>query len=279
MIVLGKVQTLKAVRRTDFGVYLKELEGTSEEEVFIPRQEVEQDLEMGAELSVFVYRDTEDRLIATVHIPKLTLGNVAKLKVVDVTSIGAFLEWGLQKDLFLPFKQQVGKPQKDQEVLVGLYIDKSDRLCATMKIYDMLKCDAPYKQNQSVSGIVYSIKPELGALVAVEDGYHGLIPTNEMMNSIRVGDQLNVRVKNIRPDGKLVLSLRKQAFQQMEDDATKVMNLLEAQGGTLALGDKSSPQEIKAQLGISKASFKRAIGRLLKEGAISLTDTGIKRNW
>ncbi|MEF9959594.1 MAG: S1-like domain-containing RNA-binding protein [Niameybacter sp.] len=279
MIALGKIQTLEAVRRTDFGVYLKEIGSTGEEEVFIPRQEIEEDLELGTSLSVFVYRDTEDRLIATVQVPKLTLGKVATLKVADITSIGVFLEWGLQKDLFLPFKEQVGKPQKGDEVLVGLYIDKSDRLCATMKVYDILSCESPYKKNQSVNGIVYSVKSDLGALVAVEEGYHGLIPTTEMIGSLHIGDKLNVRVKNIRPDGKLVLSLRKQAFQQMEDDSTKIMNLLEQQGGTLPLGDKSTPQAIKAQLGMSKASFKRAIGRLLKEGAIALTETGIKRNW
>ena len=280
MIELGKIQTLEAVRRTDFGVYLKEIGTDTEEEVFIPRQEVAQDLEMGTSLSVFVYRDSEDRLIATIQVPKLTLGKVAILKVVDVTNIGAFLDWGLQKDLFLPFKQQVGKVKKGDEILVGLYVDKSDRLCATMKVYDSLSANAPYKKNQSVEGIVYSIKKDFGALVAVEYAYHGLIPTTEMIGKpLQEGDKVEVRIKNIRPDGKLVLSLRKQAFQQIEDDARKIMDLLEQQGGFLPLGDKSSPQMIKAHLNMSKASFKRAIGRLLKEGAISLTDEGMKRNW
>lgn len=280
MIALGKIQTLEAVRRTDFGVYLKEIGTDKDEEVFIPRQEVAPELEMGTSLSVFVYRDSEDRLIATTQVPKLTLGKVALLKVADVTSIGAFLDWGLQKDLFLPFKQQVGKVKKGDEILVGLYVDKSDRLCATMKVYDSLSVDAPYKKNQSVEGIVYSIKKDFGALVAVEYAYHGLIPTTEMVGkSLHEGDKVEVRIKNIRPDGKLVLSLRKQAFQQIEDDARKIMDLLEQQGGFLPLGDKSEPGLIKAHLNMSKASFKRAVGRLLKEGAISTVEEGIKRNW
>lgn len=279
MIELGKIQILEVVRESDFGVYLNSKEEKSEDDILLPNKQFPEGTKVGDELEVFVYRDTADRLIATTIMPKLTLGKVAVLEVVELTHIGAFLDWGLQKDLFLPFKQQVGTPKKGDHVIVGLYIDKSDRLCATMKVYDVLSCQSPYKQNQSVQGLVYSIKKDLGILVAVDNTYHGLIPVKEVFGQYHVGDTVEVRVKKIRPDGKLELSVRKQAYQQIEDDAQKLMRIIEERGGILHLNDKSTPDRIKAELNMSKASFKRAVGRLLKEGAITLVDNGIKRNW
>lgn len=279
MIELGKIQVLEVVRESDFGVYLNSKEEKSENDILLPNKQFPEGTKVGDELEVFIYRDTADRLIATTIMPKLTLGKVAELEVVELTHIGAFLDWGLQKDLFLPFKQQVGKLQKGDKVIVGLYIDKSDRLCATMKVYDVLSCKSPYKQNQSAKGLIYSIKKELGLLVAVDYTYHGLIPSKEVFGRYQVGDVVEVRIKKIRPDGKLELSMRKQAYQQIEDDAQKLMRILEERDGILPLHDKSTPERIKAELNMSKASFKRAVGRLLKEGAIMLVDNGIKRNW
>lgn len=278
MIELGKIQKLQASRRSDFGVYLASKDN-EEEDILLPRTQVPADLEMGDEVEVFVYRDSEDRLIATIHMPKVTLGKVAALEVVQTTKIGAFLDWGLQKDLFLPFRQQVGDVKKGDICLVGVYKDKTDRLCATMKVYDMLRSNAPYMKNQKVKGIIYDIKEHMGALVAVDGEYHGLIPNNEIYGQYKIGDQVEARVKNIKQDGKLELSSRKQAFQQIEDDATKIMNYLEAHNGKLPLNDDSAPTEIKKLLGISKNAFKRAAGRLMKEGAIKITDTGIERTW
>lgn len=279
MIELGKIQNLEVVRESDFGVYLNTKEEKDENDILLPNKQVPEGAKIGDEIEVFVHRDTEDRLIATTHTPKLTLGKVAVLEVVEVTNIGAFLDWGLQKDLFLPFKEQVGTVKKGDQVIVGLYIDKSDRLCATMKVYDILSCQSPYKQNQSVTGLVYNIKQDLGVLVAVDYTFHGLIPVKEVFGHYKVGDTVQLRVKKIRPDGKLELSARKQAYQQIEDDSKKLMKALEDRSGLLTLNDKSSPELIKAELNMSKASFKRAVGRLLKEGAITLTDTGIKRSW
>lgn len=279
MIELGKIQILEVVRESDFGVYLNAKEEKDENDILLPNKQVPEGTKIGDEIEVFVHRDTEDRLIATTHSPKLTLGKVAVLEVVEITNIGAFLDWGLQKDLFLPFKQQVGTVKKGDQVIVGLYIDKSDRLCATMKVYDVLNCQSPYKQNQTVTGLVYNIKEDLGVLVAVDHTFHGLIPTKEVFGTYKVGDVIQVRVKKIRPDGKLELSARKQAYQQIEDDSQKLMKILEDRSGTLNLNDKSAPERIKAELNMSKASFKRAVGRLLKEGAITLTDTGIKKSW
>ena len=279
MIELGKIQVLEVVRESDFGLYLNSKEDKSEHDVLLPNKQFPEGTQIGDEIEVFIYRDTTDRLIATTHMPKLTLGKIAKLEVVELTSIGAFLDWGLQKDLFLPFKQQLKKLRKGDEVIVGLYVDKSDRLCATMKVYDTLSCHSPYKQNQSAQGMIYNIKKEMGLFVAVDFMYHGFIPLKEVFGHYQIGDIVDVRIKKIRPDGKLELSMRKQAYQQIEDDAQKLMRMLEERKGLLMLNDKSSPAQIKAELNMSKASFKRAVGRLLKEGAIVFAENGIKRNW
>ncbi|WP_069998620.1 CvfB family protein [Cellulosilyticum sp. I15G10I2] len=279
MIELGKIQNLKVVRKTEIGVYLNSEASNGEADILLPKSQVPPETEIGDIIEVFVYKDSEDRMIATVKNPKVTLGNLAVLSVVQITRIGAFLDWGLEKDLFLPFKQQVGEVVRGKSYLVGIYIDKSDRLCATMKVYDLLSCESPYSENSKAQGIIYRITEEYGAFVAVDNKYHGLIPHKEIYGSYNIGDTVDVRVKKIRPDGKLELSLRKQAFYQMEDDAQKIMNKLKLNGGSLHLSDKSSPESIKTELNMSKASFKRAVGRLLKEGAIKITDDGIQITW
>lgn len=280
MIVLGKKQILTAVRTSDFGMYLGCSEASSEEVVLLPRKEVPATLEVGDSLEVFIYKDTEDRIVATTITPKVMIDTLAELKVVALTPIGAFLDWGLDKDLFIPFKQQTKKLKVGDTCLVGVYVDKSERLCGTMKIYELLSSQSPYSQNQTVKGRVYAIKEEMGTLIAVEDKYHGMIPEKEMgYKQYQIGDLIEARIKRIREDGKLELSLRKQAFQQIEEDARLIMEQLDKNNGKLALHDKSTPQQIKATLNMSKASFKRAVGRLLKEGALTLKEDGIYKNW
>ncbi|MEG0502337.1 MAG: S1-like domain-containing RNA-binding protein [Cellulosilyticaceae bacterium] len=279
MIELGKIQTLEVTRRSDFGVYLNSKEDPDEDDILLPRKQVPEDIEIGSDIEVFVYRDSEDRLIATTQTPKLTIGKVASLTVVETTKIGAFLDWGLAKDLLLPFREQVGDVAKGSTCLVGIYIDKSDRICATMKIYDLLQCKAPYEVNQRAKGIIYNITEDNGAFVAVDNQYHGLIPVRELLGQYKTGDAVEVRVKSVRADGKLELSLRKQTFNQIEDDAQKIMAKLKANDGKLPVNDSSTPDRIKVELSMSKASFKRAVGRLMKKGAIKITDTGIQLNW
>ncbi len=279
MIELGKIQNLIVIRKTDIGVYLNEQDGEKINEVLLPKSQVPKEIEVGDELAAFIYKDSEDRIIATTKQPKITLDKLAMLKVVEITKIGAFLDWGLEKDLFLPFKQQIGKIVKGKSYMVGMYVDKSNRLCATMKIYNLLKANAPYKTNNNVKGIIYSMNEKLGIFVAVDHIYHGLIPTQEIFGSYKIGDTIEARVKTITSDGKLELSLRKQAYYQIEDDAQKIMNMLKSNNGTLSLNDDSSPNEIKEALNISKAAFKRALGRLIKEGAVEITKEGIKSNF
>lgn len=279
MIELGKIQKLVIKRESAIGVYLNHENGENINEILLPKKQVPNDAQVGDEIEVFVYRDSEDRMIATTKQPKITLGNLAVLEVVDNTKIGAFLDWGLEKDLFLPFKQQVGNVIKGNSYLVGLYIDKADRLCATMKVYDLLSCDTPYKENDRAKGIIYKITSTLGAFVAVDNKYNGLVLNKEFYGNYKVGDEVEVRIKKVREDGKLELTLREKAYKEIETDAKKVMDKLESNNGELMLNDKSDPDDIKEILGISKGAFKRAVGKLLKEGAIEITNDGIKRTW
>lgn len=279
MIELGKMQKLEVLRKTQIGAYMNSKNHKDKDDILLPKSQVPEGTEIGDEIEVFVYKDSEDRMISTIRKPKLAIGGLAMLRVVETTNIGAFLDWGLEKDLFLPFREQVGKVRKDGTYLVGLYVDSSNRLSATMNIYNLLSSESPYKENDRVKGIVYSISKEMGAFIAVDNKYQGLIPNKELYGNYAEGDSVEVRIKRVRQDGKLELSLRKEAHNEIEDDAQKIMDRLELSGGTLLINDNSAPEHIKAELSMSKAAFKRAVGRLLKEGAIKITDEGIERMW
>ena len=279
MIELGMIQKLIVARQTPIGLYIKSQNDEDEDAILLPNNQLTEKIDIGVEVEVFVYRDSEDKLIATKKKPFITIGELAVLRVIETNSIGAFLDWGLEKDLFLPFKEQSGNVVKDGAYLVGLYIDKSNRLCATMNVYNMLSCESPYKKNDRVKGIVYNVSKEKGAFVAVDNKYQGLIPTKELFSSYSEGDCVDVRIKMVKPDGKLDLSLRNEAYFEIEGDSQKIMERLELGGGTLLINDNSTPEHIKSELGMSKKAFKRAVGRLLKEGAIKITDVGIERLW
>jgi len=279
MIELGKTQKLEVVKSTPIGLYLNSKNDKVKNDILLPKNQAPQGIEIGDEIEVFAFKDSEERTIATVRKPKLTLGELSVLEVVATTSFGAFLDWGLEKDLLLPVKEQTGEVVKGRSYLVGLYINSKDRLCATMKIYDLLSAEAPYKENDRVHGTVYSINKDLGTFVAIDNKYHGLIPNNELYGNYAIGDSIEVRIKKVREDGKLELSFRQEAYNEIENDAQKILDSLKASGGTLQLNDSSSPEHIKAELNMSKRAFKRAVGRLLKEGAIKTTDIGIEMMW
>ena len=274
MLELGRRQPLVIHRFTEIGAYVGE-EGSPETAVLLPRKQVPAGAAIGDTLDVLVYKDSEDRMIATVNQSKIVRDQLAFLKVVQVTGIGAFLDWGLERDLFLPFKEQTKKPQEGDVCLVGMYVDKSERLCATMRIYDHLSAEPPYQKGDTVSGTVYEVKP-LGAFVAVDDKYFGLIPSSEVYQVFRPGDKITGQVMKRRANGKLDLRVRKKAYKQMDDDAEMVWKHLELAGGQLPFNDKSDPEKIKAAFGLSKAAFKRAVGHLLKEGKIRISDSGIE---
>ena len=269
MMELGKKQTLKVLRKRENGVYLGESE-EAETGVLLPKKQVPEGTEPGDWLEVFLYKDSEDRLIATVNEPLLTLGELGVLTVAETADIGAFLDWGLERDLFLPFKEQKWKVKKGEQVYVALYLDKSRRLCATMRVERYLKADSPYKKDDTVTGILYDINRELGGFVAVDGRYFGMIPAVELDRELKSGGTVEARVARVRDDGKLVLSVRKKAYKQMNIDAEAVYSLMEDYGGKLPFTDKSDSDLIRLETGLSKNAFKRAVGHLLKEGKIQI---------
>ena len=271
--LLGKKRTLMVVKKVDFGVYL----GTNEERVLLPKKQVPRDIEIGDPIEVFLYKDSSDRLIATTNTPKITLDELAVLEVADTAKIGAFLNWGLEKDLLLPFKEQTSKVKKGDKVLVALYIDKSGRLCATMKVYPKLRTDHSYQKDDQVQGIIYDKSDNFGMFVAVDNRYSALIPKREAFGDLKVGDVVEARVAKVREDGKMDLSIRKKAFMQMDDDATVILRRIEEYGGKLPFTDKADPELISKEFGMSKNAFKRAVGRLLKEKKVKITEKNIVR--
>lgn len=271
MLELGKKQRLKVVKKVDFGVYLAEEDGDKKEDrVLLPAKQVPEGAGPGTELEVFLYKDSSDRLIATTREPRLTLGETALLTVAEVGRIGAFLDWGLEKDLLLPYREQTGPVKKGDQVLAALYIDKSQRLCATMKVYHYLKQHSPYVIGDQVKGRVYEISRNFGVFVAVDDQYSALIPRREAQGRYQVGQELSLRVTEVKEDGKLTVSARQKAYLQIGQDAELVLEAIEKAGGWLDFDDKASPEKIDEELGLSKAAFKRAVGHLLKEGKIQL---------
>lgn len=276
MANMGKVQTLKVARISEMGAYLDAETDDSNDDILLPNNQIEEEYEVGDEVEVFVYRDSEDRIIATRKKPLVQVGELALLEVKDTTEIGAFLDMGLEKDILLPFKEQKYKVYSGKKYLVRVYIDKSDRLTASTFVSKLLSTDSPCKIDEWVNGVIYSVNDEFGALVAVDNKYKGLIPKSECYERMEVGQEVNCRVMKIKEDGKLDLSTRKVAYKQMDSDAEMILAKIKKYNGILPLNDKSKPEDIKYKLKISKASFKRAIGRLLKEDKIIQTEKGIE---
>lgn len=275
-MVFGKKQTLVMIKRVEFGIYLAETMKDAENKVLLPKKQVPADMEVGDPIDVFLYKDSNDRPIATVKEPKLTLGQTARLRVVSVGKVGAFLDWGLEKDLFLPYREQTAQVKAGDEVIAALYLDKSERLCATMKVYPYLQKESPYQKDDVVTGMVYEISHNFGAFVAVDDKYSALIPKKELYGELHVLQQISARVTGVKEDGKLDLGIRQKAHLQMSEDADKVLSLLREKKGFLPLHDKSSPEQIRETIGMSKNEFKRAIGHLYKEHLIMLESEGIR---
>ena len=268
MMKLGEKQILTVVKKVDFGVYL----GSDEERVLLPKKQMPEGLEPGDPVEVFLYKDSSDRLIATTNEPKITMGKLAVLEVADVGRIGAFLDWGLEKDLLLPFREQTVKVEKKDRCLVGLYVDKSGRLCATMKVYPMLRTDSPYQKDDVVRGTVYGVSREYGVFVAVDNQYSALIPRKDVYGKMTIGQSVEARVTAVKADGKLDLSIKHKIPEQMDEDARKIMERIEGSGGELLFTDKADPELIRAEFGMSKAAFKRAVGKLLKERKIKIDE-------
>ena len=277
MLKLGEKQTLEIMKKVEFGVYLKDpMDTQGEERGLLPAKQVPASASVGDSLEVFLYTDSKDRLIATTNTPLLLMNEVKVLKVAQVSKMGAFLNWGLEKDLFLPFREQTRKVSEGDECLVALYIDKSSRLCATMKVYHYLNLESPYKKDDRVEGVVYEISDNFGAFVAVDNQYSGLIPKKEFFGNVKVGDKVSARVVSVKEDGKLDLSIREKALTQILIDAEKVLEVIHSFDGALPFNDKANPEVIKRELQMSKNEFKKAVGHLLKSGKIEITEKSIR---
>ena len=299
---LGTWNILRIDRIKDVGAYLtdgKGLEGNPEvEDVLLPTRQIPEGLEIGDNIEVFLYRDSEDRVIATTITPYIELGEIKRLKVKSVSDIGAFLDWGLSRDLFLPFKEQTVKVVQERFYPVRLYIDKTNRLAASMKIADALKIGDEvtqlFKKGDHVKGVVYNVKKDFGAFVAIkppvasvgDEGDYtndkeeyvasGLIHSSEIFENLYVGDEVTCRIVKVREDGKIDLAMRDEIPQQMEKDAQMVLDIIKSYGGRLPFNDKADAGLIKKEFGISKNAFKRAVGRLLKNDKIVINSDSIE---
>ena len=277
MYVLGEKQILTVTRVGEIGCYLGDHYDSRAQDVLLPAKWMPNGAQIGDKIEVFVYKDSEDRPIATTMEPALTLGQTAVLRVVDTTKIGAFLDWGLEKDLLLPFHEQSGRLHEGDECLVTLYIDKSERLCASMKkVYHALSTDTPYARDDVVDGFVYETSDEYGAYVAVDGKYSARIAPQEMRGAVSAGRRITARVARVLPDGKMDLTLQKKVADQMTDDAETVLAEIKAQGGSLPFTDKADAEVIRDAFGMSKNAFKRAVGRLLKQGKIEIDTDQIR---
>ena len=276
MIELGKKQTLEIVSEKTFGVYLAESDN-ADEKVLLPIKQVPVGAAKGDRLEVFIYRDSSDRLIATTLEPYITLGETAVLTVKEIGKIGAFLDWGLEKDLLLPFREQTTKVKEGHSYLVMLYKDKTGRLCATMKLYHYLETKSPYKKDDKVKGTVYDTSKDFGVFVAVDNKYSALIPRRECKRDLTVGTEIEARVTAVKSDGKLDLSIRDKAYLQMTEDADMVYALLDEYEGIFPFTENSPAEIIARETGLSKNAFKRAVGQLYKAGKVDLSDKKIRK--
>lgn len=266
--MVGKYQKLRIAKISPSGVHLEALEGRPGDTVLLPAGQLPEGAKEGDHLEVFIYRDSLDRLAATTRKPAALLGELACLKVVETTGAGAYLDWGLDFDLFLPLSEQKYPVQAGKSYLVAVVPGRNGRLIATTDIYKYLKPTDRYNKNDRVTGTVYAIRRDIGVLVAVDNQYYGLIPESEQYRDIKPGETVEVRITRVREDCKLDLSPRKLSHEQMEGDAGLILEKIKEKGGSLPLNDKSSPTDIKIQLNMSKSAFKRAVGRLLKENKI-----------
>ncbi len=271
---LGKRQVLEVLRIKDFGAYLGE-SADSQESVLLPKKELG-DVKVGDKLDVFLYKDSSDRLISTLRPAKLQCGELGRLKVKDVGKVGAFLDMGLERDLLLPYKEMEGNPIAGDDVLVYMYVDRSGRLAATMRIYPYLQITDIYKKDDEVTGTVYQNK-NFEYLIAVDDKYYGAVPKKEVFDKYAVGMQIKGRVIKVREDGKLDISPRMKAYKQIEEDSALIYKVIEERDGSLGFDDKADPELIKSNFKLSKNAFKRAVGHLLKEGKIIIENNNIKK--
>lgn len=272
-IEVGAYNTMKVCRKVAFGFYLDD----GAEGILLPIRFAPQGLQIGDDIKVLIYHDSDNRLIATTQIAKAVVGDIVKMKVVEVTKQGAFLDWGLMKDLFVPVSKQLSGMRLGAEYLVKLYLDEmTGRVAATEKIDAVLKNDNLTVNEKDIVSLIVYRQTELGYAMIINNLHIGLLHTNEIYRDLVIGEKLEGFIKTIRPDNKIDLVLGKPGFQKVEDEGAKVLRLLQEHDGYLPYHDKSEPQEIYDFFGMSKKVFKMTIGGLYKQQKIAFTKTGIQ---
>lgn len=272
-VKVGQFNTLRVNRKVEFGFYLED----GAEGILLPKRFAPNNLNIDDEIEVFVYHDSDNRLIATTQKPKAVVGEIAKMKVVSVTKQGAFLDWGLMKDLFVPASKQVSGMRLGGEYLVMLYIDEmTGRVAATEKVENLMSNEElTIKEMELVNLLVYRTS-ELGYVMIINNKHIGILHGNEVFQQLEIGDKVKGFIKKIRPDNKIDLILGKPGYTKVEDESAKIMRLLNENNGYLPYNDKSDPTDIYAFFGMSKKAFKMTTGNLYKQKKIQFTQTGIQ---
>lgn len=276
MIKLGQVQKLPIIKiGAGYAILGEKGDKSKESSAILPKRFVTNDMKVGDKLEVFVYKD-DDRILATTKKPRLQIGEVGFLKVIEITNIGAFLDNGIEKDLFLPHKEQISELRNGGEYMVSIYVDKTGRLCATMNVYDALSTDSRLKVGDKVKGTVFSLRRGLGAMVAVDGKYLGMILEKAIRGYLHIGEKLDLQVTQVRDDGKLLLVQSGQTKFKVDTQSERVYAKLVKNGGFMPFNDKTSPAKIYDTFHLSKSEFKKSIGSLFRKRMIVITRSGIE---
>lgn len=273
-VILGKYNQLEVVKEVDFGVYLN---GGDDGEILLPTRYVPEGCRPGDILNVFIYLDNEERLIATTLQPLVQVDEFACLEVAWVNEYGAFLDWGLMKDLFVPFREQKMKMQKGHRYVIHAHVDENSyRIMASAKVEKYLSKEMPpYQQGEEVNVMIWQ-KTDLGYKVIVDNRFGGLVYQREIFQVLEPGMKMQAYVRQVREDGKIDLTLQKDGFQKVDDFSEVLFLYIKEQGGYTHLNDKSAAEEIYETFGVSKKTFKKAVGDLYKKRLILLVEDGIR---
>lgn len=275
MAEIGKINTLEVVRATDNGLYL---DGENLGEILMPQKFITEEIQKNKEATVFIYSDSEDRLVATTEIPLAKVGEFAYLKVAATSKFGAFLDWGLPKDLLVPFSEQKAKMTEEKYYLVYLFVDLlTNRIAASAKLNKFLDNTPPsYSAGDEVQ-LIIAEETDLGYKAIVNNEHWGILYKNQVFRTLSIGEKVSGYINKVREDDKIDLLLEKPGYEKIDSISQKILNLLDENNGFVALTDKSSPEIIQSMLGISKKNFKKAVGNLYKKRIIEFKSDGIKR--
>lgn len=275
---INKVYKMSFSSQTAAGAYFEDIE-EGKEKVLVPKENIPYDIELnkGKEYELFLYGDKDGRVVGTLKMPLIKNDEFKFLKVVSVTEIGMFLDWGMKTDLFVSGKDTTAELEEGDMCYTALIVDKKGRTSGTMELGSLLEENGEkFKIDDKVKGIIYDINKDIGAFVAVEGKYSGLVPKNHLFGEFCIGEEKEFRIIKIKEDGKLDLTTREPILQQIDKDADKILRKTKANGGFLPINDDSEPELINDELGMSKKAFKRALGKLLKENIMIQSKTGIK---